>query len=149
MCQSKKTRRSGFLLFWVTRYNYLGDHAARAKISSLDAFAFKGFASTAESPQPYGFCFPELSTLLLVALSKPWQAHQKHIVKSLAKTSKRQGDRSFEYTPQYACGGPGGSRTRVQNTFLFASFLTVSTAIKYLSPGLPSDPVLYFLHSPR
>ena len=73
----KKTRRSGFLLFWVTRYNYLGDHAARAKISSLDAFAFKGFASTAGNPLPYGFCFAELSTLLLFALSKPWQAHYK------------------------------------------------------------------------
>ena len=70
LLSQKETRRSGFLLFWVTRYNYLGDHAARAKISSLDAFAFKGFASTAESPQPYGFCFAELSTPLLVALSK-------------------------------------------------------------------------------
>jgi hypothetical protein len=41
------------------------------------AFAFTFFASTAGKPQPYGFCFAELSTCLLVALSKPWQAHHK------------------------------------------------------------------------
>ena len=50
------------------------------------------------------------------------QAHQKHIVKSLAKTSKRQGDRSFEYTPQYACGGPGGICIPVQNSFQSTSY---------------------------
>jgi len=53
----------------MTRYNYLGDHAARAKISSLDAFAFKGFASTAGNPLPYGFCFAELSTSILLTQS--------------------------------------------------------------------------------
>ena len=33
------------------------------------AFAFTFFASTTGLPQPYGFCFAELSTCLLVALS--------------------------------------------------------------------------------
>jgi hypothetical protein len=46
--------------------------------SVVFAFAFTFFASTAELPQPYGFCFAELSISLLFALSKPWQAHHKH-----------------------------------------------------------------------
>ena len=96
-------------------------------------------------PCPTGSAFPSCPLCYLLPCRNQCQAHQKHIVKSLAKTSKRQGDRSFEYTPQYAYGGPGGSRTRVQNTFLFASY----SNNYYLSPGLPSDPMLYLLHTPR
>jgi hypothetical protein len=33
------------------------------------------FASSAEIPQPYGFHITVLSTNLLFAPSKPWQAH--------------------------------------------------------------------------
>lgn len=36
------------------------------------------FASTTGKPQSYGFCFAELSTLLLFAQSILCQAHQKH-----------------------------------------------------------------------
>jgi hypothetical protein len=35
----KKPAEAGFLLFWVTRHSCPGDHAARAKTSSLDALA--------------------------------------------------------------------------------------------------------------
>jgi len=36
---AKETRRSGFWLFLLQGKSYLGDHAARAKTSSLAAFA--------------------------------------------------------------------------------------------------------------
>jgi hypothetical protein len=39
------------LTFWVTRHVCPGDHAAKAKTSSLDAFAFNRFASTTRLPQ--------------------------------------------------------------------------------------------------
>jgi hypothetical protein len=51
----------------------------------VDVFAFTFFASTAEFPQPYGFCFAELSTCLLVALSKPWQAHHNETLEDSGK----------------------------------------------------------------
>jgi len=38
----EKTRL--FRLVWVTRHSCLGDHAAKAKTSSLDAFAFNRVA---------------------------------------------------------------------------------------------------------
>ena len=42
---TKKPGFPGFLeLFWVTRHSCPGDHAAKAKTSSLDAFAFNRFA---------------------------------------------------------------------------------------------------------
>ena len=67
------------MLFLVTRYNYLGDHAARAKTSSLDAFAFILFASSAELPQPYGFYIAGLSISLLltqsISMSGPAKAY--------------------------------------------------------------------------
>jgi hypothetical protein len=43
----------------------------------VDVFAFTFFASSAGKPRPYGFCFAELSTRLLVALSNLGQAHHK------------------------------------------------------------------------
>jgi hypothetical protein len=43
--QQKSLEKPGFLeLFWVTRHSCPGDHAAKAKTSSLDAFAFNSFA---------------------------------------------------------------------------------------------------------
>jgi hypothetical protein len=42
----------------------------------VDVFAFTFFASTTGLPLSYGFCFAELSTRLLVALSNLGQAHQ-------------------------------------------------------------------------
>ena len=47
------------LTFWVTRHVCPGDHAAKAKTSSLDAFAFNRLASTTRLPQSYGFCFAD------------------------------------------------------------------------------------------
>jgi hypothetical protein len=42
---TKKPGKPGFLeLFWMTRHSCLGDHAAKAKVSSLDALAFNKVA---------------------------------------------------------------------------------------------------------
>jgi hypothetical protein len=38
------------LTVWVTRHVCPGDHAAKAKVSSLDALAFTWFASTTRLP---------------------------------------------------------------------------------------------------
>lgn len=59
----KKPAEAG-LLFWVTRHSCPGDYAARAKTSSLAAFAVTSFASSAELPQPYGFHITVLPSLL-------------------------------------------------------------------------------------
>jgi len=57
-----------------------------------------------------------LSTLLLFALSNLGQAHQKHTIPARAL-------RGFFHLGQLCVyGGPGGIRTPVQNTFLFASY---------------------------
>jgi hypothetical protein len=43
--QQKSPVKQGFSeLFWVTRHSCPGDHAAKAKTSSLDAFAFNRVA---------------------------------------------------------------------------------------------------------
>ena len=55
-----------------------------------------------------------LSTRLLLALSKPGPSHQKHAHVSDVSVY-------YEYTER-AYGGPGGNRTRVQNTFCSASY---------------------------
>jgi len=83
------------------------------------------------SPNPNGFCFAELSTLLLFALSKPSQAHQKHTARCSPQTLRAWVSHDLN-----ASGGPGGSRTRVQNTFLFASYsnnfyLTASVCLPF------------------
>ena len=58
-------------------------------------------------------CSGVLSTLLLVALSNLGQAHQKHTIPTRAL-------RGFFHLGQLcAYGGPGGSRTRVQNALLY------------------------------
>ena len=51
----KARQTSAGLLFLVTRHSCPGDYAARAKTSSLAAFAVTSFASSARLPQPYGF----------------------------------------------------------------------------------------------
>ena len=71
--------------------------------SNVSAFAFTFFASATGLPQSYGFCFPELSTLLLFALSKPCTPPTQDTFK-------------------ISSGGGGEIRTPVQNTFLFASY---------------------------
>ena len=48
------------------------------------------FASTTELPQSYGFCFPELSTLLLFAQSILCQAHQKYSRYDLLASVERE-----------------------------------------------------------
>ena len=84
-------------------------------------------ASTARNSQPYGFCFAELSTCLLFALSNPNQAHQKHTIPTRAL-------RGFFHLGQLcAYGGPGGFRTRVQNLFLSASYNHTKIHIIYFS----------------
>ena len=81
-----------------------------------------------------------LSTLLLFALSNLGQAHQKHTIPTRAL-------RGFFHLGQLcAYGGPGGIRTPVQNTFLFASysnklFALPSVLFKTISSG--------FIHSTR
>jgi len=81
-----------------------------------------------------------LSTLLLFALSNLGQAHQKHTIPARAL-------RGFFHLGQLcAYGGPGGIRTPVQNTFLFASysnklFALASVLLKTISSG--------FIHSTR
>lgn len=55
----------------------------QAAMRKLSSFAFKFFASTTGSPQSYGFCFPELSTLLLFALSKPFHPQQQHTISNM------------------------------------------------------------------
>ena len=48
------------------------------------------------------------------------QAHQKYTIPTRAL-------RGFFHLGQlYTSGGPGGSRTRVQNTFLFASYSNIT-----------------------
>ena len=43
--QQKSLEKPGFSeLVWVTRHSCPGDHAAKAKVSSLDAFAFNKVA---------------------------------------------------------------------------------------------------------
>jgi hypothetical protein len=59
------------LLFWVTRHSCPGDHAARAKTSSLDALASIILLGLGPSPDL-------LSTRVLVRQSIPWLAHHKH-----------------------------------------------------------------------
>ena len=49
----------------------------QAANANCESFAFTFFASTTGSPLSYGFCFAELSTNLLVALSNLYQAHHK------------------------------------------------------------------------
>lgn len=53
-------------------------------------FCIYFFASTAGSPQPYGFCLTVLSTYLLFALSKPCQAHQKYSRYDLLASVERE-----------------------------------------------------------
>ena len=151
----EKAHRSGLWLFLLRGISYprrlLGGQ------SELFVVCIYGFCVYGRAPSFYAMGIAtKVTSTPRVLLSRAvhsvtccpvetMQAHQKHIVKSLAKTSKRQGDRSFEYTPQYACGGPGGFRTPVQNTFLFASY----SNNYYLSPSFLSDPMLDFLHPPR
>ena len=60
---------------------------------------------------PNGFHIAESSMSLLIALSNPDQAHQKHTIPTRAL-------RGFFHLGQLcASGGPGGSRTHVQNAF--------------------------------
>ena len=65
-----KRRPKGRLLFLVTRHSCPGDYAARAKTSSLAAFAVIVLLLLRRSPTV-------LSISLLITLSKPCQAHQK------------------------------------------------------------------------
>ena len=78
-----------------------------------------------------------LSTLLLFALSKPWQAHHKEtfLISKLPVFSFKNTASlglpflSYMYLINFIklpYGGPGGSRTRVQNTFLFASYSNIT-----------------------
>ena len=60
-----------------------------------------------------------LSTLLLVALSNLYQAHQKH-TKDSNLISRIVPNNQSDWQCVY--GGPGGIRTPVQNTFLSASY---------------------------
>jgi hypothetical protein len=62
----------------------------------------------------FNICSDVLSTLLLIALSKPGHPHQKYIATCVFAT-----DNSVR---QYTFGGGGRNRTAVQNTFLFASY---------------------------
>ena len=54
------------------------------------------FASTTGNPQSYGFCFTELSTSLLFALSKPWQAHHKRTRANTTSTTTTPIARLFK-----------------------------------------------------
>jgi hypothetical protein len=59
----------------------------------------------------------ELSTSILFTLSKPVLAHQKHSGTPFLLNAGNDQD-----LHQNAFGGPGENRTRVQNTFLVASY---------------------------
>ncbi len=61
-----------FRLFLVTRHSCPGDYAARAKTSSLAAFAVIVLLDLRSSPTV-------LSISLLIALSKPCHPHQKQV----------------------------------------------------------------------
>jgi len=67
-----------------------------------------------------------LSTLLLIALSKPSHPHQKYITCRLLVSLRLELIEPFADCPtigeQYTFGGGGENRTPVQNTFLFASY---------------------------
>ena len=91
-----------------------------------------------------------LSTLLLFALSNLGQAHHKHTACRLLVPLRLELIGPFADRPtigeQYVYGGPGGIRTPVQDTFLFASysnklFALASVLFKTISFG--------FIHSTR
>jgi len=66
----KKATEVAFLLFWVTRHSCLGNHAARAKTSSLAAVAVTILLDLRSSPTVLSIC-------ILLTQSKPGLAHQK------------------------------------------------------------------------
>ena len=72
----KKTRRSGYLSFCYEVFLTLGS-LYQAANANCESFAVTFCASTTGKPQSYGFCFAELSTLLLFALSNLFQALHK------------------------------------------------------------------------
>jgi len=99
----KKPAEAG-LLFWVTRHSCPGDYAARANTSSLAAFAVTSLLGLRPSPG----VLPSL-------LSHPVESchpHQKHT--SSCSTVLFAKSRTV---CKYVSGGPGGSRTHVQNAF--------------------------------
>jgi len=67
-------------------------------------------------PCPNGFYLAGLSISLLVTLSKPWQAHHKKIISIIIMNNMLGNIIQSPY------GGPGGSRTRVQNPFHSTSY---------------------------
>ena len=74
-------------------------------------------------PNPNGFHITVLSTLLLFALSKSMTGPSEVSCCSQVGNSNPQSlVKLLHITLNNTSGGPGGSRTRVQNTFLFASY---------------------------
>jgi hypothetical protein len=86
-------------------------------------------------PNPNGFYIAGLSISILVTLSKPWQAHHNqsvspltqstvHIAASLVASQLSESNNQLTNLChiQTPYGGPGGSRTRVQDPFLSTSY---------------------------
>jgi hypothetical protein len=118
----KKPAEAGSGYFCYEVYPTLG--AVRQPMRTVRRLRLRFLLLRPGYPNPNGFCFAELSTSILLALSKPMQAHQKRNraprtitatipIANLAKSS------SITYSP---FGGPGRGRTAVQNTFLSASY---------------------------
>ena len=90
--QQKSLRRRLFRLVWVTRHSCPGDHAAKAKVSSLDAFAFNRVA-----------WFTVIAYCVAVRISSPCR---NLVIPTQAYLAIH-------------LGGDAGNRTRVHSAFIW------------------------------
>ena len=113
----RKAHRSGLLLFSVSRYNYPSQ--LTLPMRTVRRLRLRFLRLRPGIPNPWASALPCCPLCYSLPCRNQCQAHYKtHWLSSITTFTEAWRLRSCNVL----YGGPGGSRTRVQNTFLFASY---------------------------